>query len=538
MKFFYTLPFLLFVYLGSSQTFKSPRAVQKTEFDGHGKGNDIDLFVESEDGRVFVLSYKKNEKKKDLIIDAFDNKTQHLWQKVVDKPRDIEIDAVAYIDDQFLLFGTDKNNSFGKLYKIDDAESELVEYRTVFDLSDEKLSSLPSKVLWGGFVQALIQVKDHEIRDIDTYGIFTSSPDDKYHLFARDLKSKGNNSEMHFLMVMDDEFNVLYTQLVDLPIKDKLMEFYKFYVNDTGEVFIVAEKFENGKRKQYERKSRKEKDLNSHFEIIKVNKDEVKVEKIDLDGIIVEKVPRIQIHNDELYIHGFYQKEVEEDFYGLYTIKIDKDLKVLEPLKSYAFSDELLGEWYENVKEKKRQDYIDGGIDTNKINLNEFHIDSKGNPVLVTEKIYESYYTTTKGSRVLSSVFYNDFYVLKLDSKQGQYQYFRFKKSDRANSYFSYDWTNTKTSSATFLIDDNLHFFVNARKDEYDDGYIGAKKLKKISLIHCYVDINDGSAYQQEIFSGKPVMSVRRAEELKDNSILINGSKYKSKDQVMLKVKI
>jgi len=500
------------------------------DFKGKGKWNRTLFNAVKDDGSIYSVAYRARSTKK-IVIDLFNSKMGHEKQYYIKANKNFVIQSGKYINDDLIFIGIDAGKSIAKTFKVDFKNEELIEVKEVFNFADLKRTKAASKVQIGGIINAIALYSAERKRDIDVYGVFESSPYGGYYVYSRDLKSDNNKREMHQIVVLDSNYDIVYDQLIDIAVEDKLMEMLSFNVDENGNVVVIAKKYEEGKRKEGKRKKDGAREANYHMEFIVVNKEKVLVQKFQEDGIFINDLTAL-VDNNEIFIGSYYSDENEGRSKGVLTSTYN--LVTLERIafSKTPFTDKVIANLNGTSKErkvkrkKKRED--------TKLKGHSLLIGNDGSITFIGEENY----TTTRSSYNSSSgtwreriiYHFDDILVTKI-KPNGELGYFKVinKRQSSSGVY------NDIYSFSSFLVNDKIQLFMNAGSVSAGNNQeliIKTKKEKKLSLYNVQIGNAGVITYKKVLDVVKRdniAMGIRDATMIKDIGFITSGNDGKTK---------
>lgn len=498
------------------------------DFRGKGKWNSTLFNAVKEDGSIYSVAYRVTSAKK-LVIDLFNPNMSHKKQYYVKADKNFIIHSGKFIGNDLILLGIDSDKSIAKTFKVDFKNEELIEIREAFNFEGLRKAKGPSAVQFGGVFAAIAMGSAEKKRDIDISGIFVSSTYGDYYVYSRDLKSDGNNREKHKIAVLDAEYNLVYDQEIDLAVEDKLMEMVSFNVDANANVVVIAKKYKDGKRKEGTRKSRGTKEANYHMEFIIINEKGVKVQKLEEDGIFINDLTAL-VDNNEVFIGSYYSDEREGRSKGVLTSVYDLNTLERTAFSKIPFTDEVITDLTgatseRKIKKKKRKENTE-------LIGHSLLIGSDRSIIFIGEEDYVSIINSVnsqQGTRTTFVYHFDDILVTKI-TPQGELDYFRVidKAQSSTGAYLDIH------SFSSFLVNGNVHLFVNAESVTEEDGtiYFKTRKEKNLNLFNIQLNTDGDVSYKKvlKVRKGNNIaMGIKSATMINNQGFITSGNDGKTK---------
>lgn len=330
-----------------------------------------------------------------------------------------------------------------------------------------------------------------------------------------------NDKEKFNITVLDENMKKVWQKNITMPYVDKLIGIVSYHVDNQGNVYMLAKKYED-KAKDIRQGKKNYEYLLLSYQNAGNSVEETKIE-LASDKFIVENAVAIN-QSGKVVCMGFYSDKGTKSVKGAFVISLNPETKSIENKSVKAFSADFL-ELFGVKKNKKGEELYN--YDLESINFKE-----DGTITLIAEKFYVTTSTYTDGNgntRSRTTYHYNHLIVINVDKDAKISWMKKISKIQVASTpYFS--------SFETFIKNNKVHIIFNDDPKNLDKP-INAKKVanftgKKMTTVLVTIE-PDGSAQKVALFKNKDegVFTVPDAcEQINQNQAIIygqRGKKYK-----------
>jgi hypothetical protein len=500
------------------------------DFKGNSKGPFVaGLFnLEKPDGSICSVTIKvKIIGSNRYIIDLFDANMNHKKQHDFKAPEKYGMYSGQFINDDLIFIGIHQTKPTAKTFKVDFKNKKIIELDEIFNYSDMPITN-PKRY---SFSIGGISLSGNTDRvDMDGFGLFETSKLGNYYVYIRDLKSKKDAREMHHLVVFDREYNLVYEKKIDLPVKDEMLDLLSVSVDDNANVIIVTKNYEQGKRKETKRQKGKDKQANYHMEFVFVNKDTISIQKLEEENLFLTDLTTV-VSNDQVYIGSLYSDEKEDRVKGVITAVYNiKNLQRISYNKT-PFSDQVVAQLENTKRDKKVKRKKKKESET--LVGHSLLVGDNGSITFIAEEQYTieqiEYDYANKPKGLPTLLYYrNDIVVTKINP-DGSLAYMKvIDKRQSSGGRFS-PADSRLHGFTSFLVNNNVHIFLNAWKIEVEEGVttvVNNLKSKNLALYNIQIDSN-GDVFHKEIVPvkrGKNIPpEISKATLLEDKGFITSG---------------
>ncbi|WP_124981403.1 hypothetical protein [Nonlabens xiamenensis] len=499
------------------------------EFKGKGKWNDIVFNIPSKDGKIYSVS-KRSGRGNKMVIDVFDSNMNHQSQYYIKGEKDEEYVAGKFIDGQLKFVAIDSDQGIGTLYKVDFKNEAFVKDRIIFDYSDQNIQ----KPAWG----PIIFNYGVEKKDLDTGGYFKASTSNNYYLYSTAIKVGDHEGEEHQMVVLDSDFNILYTHTLKKELKDYLYVVKSIDINDSnGSVFLTSKVYEGNKRKESKRNKAKDKEANFHLEISLVNAQGDFAYSFGNEKFFIQEIAS-DVLDGKLVVGGYYGEKKTDGIKGVYMGLFDGQTLEKRNSNLTPFTDGIVSEIHDaNERRTKRLKRSE----SSELKAKDIFISQDGYIYLIGEEDYVRVVERQSFQNGMMRKHYTHHFndiALSQFSPEGKYMTTKLILKEQAQSSAPADFH----SYYAFVSENNLNIFLNAKEQEDETDLSLAFKgghEKRLSLFHIQMDTS-GTLHHKEVISAKKTgsyaMSIRNACKLDLRSFIVDGNDGRTKRFVKIKL--
>ncbi len=469
-------------------TFAQDISTTKSEiFKDEKKNSFLSFTLEEDNGGIITIREYRNSfgfKLKGYYIQHFDSNLK-LINELDYEVEDNVIKNAIIKDGQLHLIEIEQNSKEKKI-AIQVSSSDIND----FSFSKKELISFSEdnvKDYFGILLFPFLINNGFSQIDGDHMGDIVFSANKKF--FAVNFDFKNEDKETHKVFVFDDSFEKVYEKLIEKDIKDRLFDYNDFEVDGVdGTIYFLGKSFEKNSRK-----SKKDGEVNYHFELNKINAETEETISFKSQDKFINSLHLLRNKN-KLVCVGFYGNDKESKINGVCIYDLNAENLNINFSKFNDFSDEFLTDKYgdkENRKETKKEKGI------NNIDFKGVYLMANNDILVNAEEFFITTYTNmgTNGSIQTHTVYhFNDIIALKLD-QNGVLKWAR--NINKAQTGFT-------TSSFTSLpIDTSTYYFINCSDTvkKLDDTRISFMQTssKKSNLYIISIDENGHFGYKKLI---------------------------------------
>lgn len=235
----------------------------------------------------------------------------------------------------------------------------------------------------GTFTGNKIELNTYDKEDVKsfTYGMFgvgkyipsvslISSNDGKkfmmYYNHKPAIKDNSKNFDKYTGTLFNENLEKQWTQTVQLPYTEELMNNVDIALDNEGELYILTEVFKEKTRKRFDESG----NAKFKYSIVKINESGLSENTSDINfkGKKINQSSFFEDNNGDLILAGIYGNKRETDCDGIYTLKINKDAELLD-LRTFEIPTELFKQYISERAQKKIDKKTDKGDDLTWDNL-------------------------------------------------------------------------------------------------------------------------------------------------------------------------
>lgn len=229
------------------------------------------------------------------------------------------------------------------------------------------------------------------------------------------------NKDIWGFVVVDDQFNVLWTREVEMPQTEFMMKFYEAEVNNDGTVFCLTQVYKDDIRK-YKKGAKP----NYNLTILEIgqNDKKPKTKAVSMEDGFLRSVSMQITDNDQVLLTGTYIKNPKASgASGIFFNLIDVNGRKAGESKFIEFDQELDAS-YESLKYIKQQQksykkYGEPHIPN--LCFREVYFDTKTEEITLLLEAYRMVTVISNNGRTVTYHFYyDDIYVLRIDTDKNE----------------------------------------------------------------------------------------------------------------------
>lgn len=361
--------------------------------------------------------------------------------------------------------------------------------------------------------------------DVDYFGMFSISKNNRFIAFSADLGKDKNDSEKHQIILLDTNFNVLWKREFKHSSKDALFHFSNLEVSDKGEIIVL------GKAYNKVVKEKKSGAVNYQFEIFKVSKENEKKIVLNTSNDFVKEF-NILLDDSFIQCIGLYaQKPYHIE--GALSVRVNiKDFLISNTTKQ-SLSNVAVIEKYGNLLKREFPDY----------KVQEVKKLDNGDYIILAEDTAFSYSKFMNSNIGHASYQYGDVLVILLSSK-GELKWSRNISKNITGGSLGY-----YSVSKIIYNDTHVSFLTNAfkelgesygKKNQLNSGKMLGNNVKNTNLYAVVFDRNNGDFLIQTVQKNKDIgrmFNVSRAKSLDAKSLVLWNSKRKKGQFLTVEIK-
>lgn len=518
---------LLLMFAASVVVSAQDISITKSEiFKDSKKNSSLSYSLEDENGGlVTIRAYYGGmiPKLKGYYIQHFDSDLKLL------KETDYEIDKNsvrnAFIkDNQLHLIEYEANKKEDKI-TFNAVSADLGDFnfskKEILAISEEEQQKYFGVILFPFVISNFSQ------QDGNHAGEVVMSSNKNYFVINFDVNDKDN--ETHKIFAFNNDFEMVYEQIIKKDIKDRLFKYNSIDVDDNdGTAYFLGKSFENNSRK-----SKKKGEANYHFELYKVNAQGQSSTSFKRADKFISSLELVKT-NEELYCLGFYGQKDEGRINGVSLFGLNPESLEMNKEKFTPFSNEFLTDKYGNREGKKDRKKKKG---IKNIDFKSIDVLPSGDIVVNAEEFYITTHTVMNpngGMRTYTIYHFDDIMSLRMDN-EGNLKWAR-NINKRQTGFANSSYTSIPVAGDSYFF---INCSDNIKKLSADRIAFKQTKAKKSNLYMVRINEEGNIDFKKLIDDkeSKVYYKVNNGIVNIDNSTVILTGKRKKKTR-MLKLKI
>lgn len=290
---------------------------------------------------------------------------------------------------------------------------------------------------------------------------FYKSEDEKNFMYTYELVSKIKrdkiNKDVIGMNIFDENLGKIWGAEVEMPYTEAKMDNWGYTLGDDGSVYLLARVYNDDTQKESIDGL-----PNYHFEVIMYNADNIapKIIPINFDNYFPKEAFIYENEKHQLFVSGFYSKEVNKPIDGAYMFTIDtKQGIAMKPEGGYfEFPSDIIKSFMSDREkknaDKKEEKGKDLGIDYLKIRA--IYKMKNGSTTIVSEQFHvvtRTYYNGRTTQTTYDS-YAEDVFAMNIGENGKMKWVKKIPKSQHSNDSYG-----PQLSIKSYAIDNDLHVF-------------------------------------------------------------------------------